>query len=206
MLVYGFPVGPLQANCYIVGDKKAKEAAVIDPGAEHERILRACAEKQVKIRKILLTHAHVDHVGVAAPLRKFTGAALCCHEAELPFLKLLPRMGPALGLPAADAPEVDQLLADKDTVQIGSVTIRVIHTPGHSPGGLCYFARPCVFTGDTLFRGAVGRTDLPGGDMQVLLRSIREKLFSLGDDVVVLPGHMGRSDIGTERRQNPFLR
>ena len=205
MIVFGFPVGPLQANCYVVGDKDTKEAAVIDPGGDYERILAACGDKQIVVKKILLTHGHADHAGVAARLKAFTGAELCCHRAELPLLEALPVAAPRLGMPAADAPVVDRFLDDGDTVQIGEVSIQVLHTPGHSPGGLCYFAPPCVFTGDTLFHRSVGRTDLPGGDGQALLRSIHDKLLPLGDEVVVLPGHMDKSDIGAERRTNPFL-
>jgi len=205
MIVCGFPVGMLQANTYIVGDKKSGQAFVIDPGAEAERILSVCAEKKVVVKRILLTHGHPDHVGAAAALKSATGATIHCHEAEFPILRALPQMGQQIGMLDLEIPVVDQFLEDGQAVSVGNLSIKVIHTPGHSPGGLCFYAHPCLFTGDTVFQGTVGRTDLPGGDSAALIASIRAKILTLDDVVVVLPGHNGKTSVGAERRQNPFL-
>jgi len=200
MIVFGFAVGPLQANCYLVGDSSTRKAAVIDPGGEEHRILTECAKRQLKVEKILLTHAHPDHIGAAFDLRRTTRAELCCHRDETAVLQAVLQTGSGTSV------EADHLLEDGEQIEVGNLHIQVIHTPGHTPGGVCYLARPCLFTGDTLFRRSIGRTDFPGGSHQQLLNSITSHLLHLDDDLIVLPGHMGKTTLGEEKRENPFLK
>lgn len=195
MIVYGFAVGAMQANCYLVGDSSTRKAAVIDPGAEEHRILMECAKRRLSVDKILLTHAHPDHIGAALELRRTTGAELCCHRDEAPVLQAV------LGRGAAP----DHPLVDGEQIAIGKLMIKTLHTPGHTPGGVCYLARPCLFTGDTLFRRSIGRTDFPGGSHQQLIESITKQLLPLEDELIVLPGHMGKTTLVEEKRHNPFL-
>lgn len=183
-------VGPLGANCYIVGCKKTGEAVVIDPGGDAMRIVSELTKKKLTLRHILNTHGHWDHTGANSELRKITRAPLLLHGLD------------AAGL--NDPP--DGFLEDGQEVLFGTHALRVLHTPGHSPGGVCFSGPGVVFTGDTLFAGSIGRTDLAGGSYESLIRSVREKLFPLGDEIRAYPGHGPATTIGEERRHNPFFR
>jgi glyoxylase-like metal-dependent hydrolase (beta-lactamase superfamily II) len=183
-------VGPYQANCYILGCDKTREGAVIDPGDEVPRIVNEIVRSGLKITQILLTHGHFDHTGGAKELRKITKARVWIHPLD------------AMGLNF----HTDGKLAEGQVIQVGVFSITVIHTPGHSPGGVCLHAPGVVFTGDTLFAGSVGRTDFPGGDHNALIMGVVEKIFPLGDNLRVYPGHGPSSTIETERKANPFFR
>jgi glyoxylase-like metal-dependent hydrolase (beta-lactamase superfamily II) len=198
-------LGPIQANCYIVGCDESREAVVIDPGAEADRILMALASMNLTLKYIINTHGHFDHVGANKRLKKATEAEILIHHLDAPMLEQLSTSAAAWGMNAENSPPPDRYLDEGDTVAFGSIELQVLHTPGHTPGGISLCADKCVFVGDTLFTGSVGRTDFPGGDAAVLKNSIQKKLFTLGDDVTVYPGHMGTTTIGEERRHNPFV-
>ena len=202
------PVTPFQQNCSLVFDDAAKIGAVVDPGGDVPVILDAVRQAGVKVEKILLTHGHIDHAGGAAELKEALGVAIeGPHEADLFLLETLPQSGARFGMLEARVVTPDRWLKDGDEVTVGSLRFSVLTAPGHSPGSVVYFNAESRFAlmGDVLFQGSIGRTDLPGGDHQTLLRSIRDKVFPLGDDVVFLPGHGAASQIGEERRNNPFL-
>lgn len=198
-------LGPIQANCYVVGCEKKREAVVIDPGGESERILMELAKHELTLKHIINTHGHFDHVGANGRLKRATEAPILIHAQDAPMLKQLSQAAASWGLRAEDSPPPDRLLEDGDEIGFGSITLQVIHTPGHSPGGISLFTDGCVFVGDTLFAGSVGRTDLPGGNPEILKTSIQQKLFPLGDDVKVYPGHMHTTTLGEEKRHNPFV-
>ena len=183
-------VGAYQANCYILGCKKTGEGIVIDPGDEVFRIVKEISRYKLNIRYILLTHGHFDHTGGAAELRKITKSPLLIHALDAPGLKIKP----------------DGQLNEGQKIQVGNYSIKVIHTPGHSPGGVCLHAPGAVFTGDTLFAGSIGRTDFAGGDHYALLDGVIKKIFPLGDHLRVYPGHGPASTIRKERLTNPFFR
>lgn len=205
MVLETLVLGELAVNCYIAGCSETKDALVIDPGSDAPAILRRLETLGLRARVIVLTHGHWDHAGAAAALGKATGAELFCHHAEAALLGD-PRANLSAFFSRETSPAVpDRLLSDGDTVRVGRLSFTVLHTPGHTPGGLCLYGEGLVFTGDTLFAGGVGRTDLPGGDFRVLLASIREKLLPLDDDTRVYPGHGPSTTIGDERRENPYL-
>ena len=185
-----FVVGPFQANCYLLGCEKTKEGVVIDPGAEVFWVIKEVTRLGVKIRYILLTHGHIDHTGSAKEMREITKAHVLIHPLD----------ANGLGFQA------DGDLSDGQEIPVGTFKLRVIHTPGHSPGGVCFFAPGAIFTGDTLFNGSIGRTDFPGGDHNRLLKGVVNKIFPLGDKLRVYPGHGPNSTIGWERKNNPFFR
>ncbi|MBN2469055.1 MAG: MBL fold metallo-hydrolase [Deltaproteobacteria bacterium] len=182
-------VGFIQANCYIIGCPKTQEGVVVDPGDETARIVDEITRSTLTIRYILLTHGHFDHVGSAEELRDITKLPVLIHDLDSRFLGFKP----------------DGFLYDGLQIQIGTYTLSVLHTPGHTPGGVSIHAPGVVFTGDTLFAGSIGRTDLPGGDYHRLIESVKKKIFPLGDDVRIYPGHGPASTIGQERRTNPFF-
>jgi glyoxylase-like metal-dependent hydrolase (beta-lactamase superfamily II) len=200
-------VGPFAENTWLLADPEAGEAAVLDPGGEAGRVLALAAPGGFRVTQVLATHGHVDHVFGAAELCARTGAPFAMHDGDLPFLAALPAQAAGLGFGAARAPAVARRLADGDPIRVGGREGRVIHTPGHSPGSVClWFPEDrALFAGDTLFAGSVGRTDLPGGDGEALVRSIRERIFPLGDDVRFFPGHGPPGTLGEERRGNPFV-
>ncbi|MCD6185865.1 MAG: MBL fold metallo-hydrolase [Deltaproteobacteria bacterium] len=204
MLIKNLTVGPIMANCYIVGCEETGEAVVIDPGAEADIILLSLAESKLKVKYIINTHGHFDHVGANKRLKEATGADILIHPLDAPMLADLAENAAAWGLTSDNSPPPDRTVEDGDTVSFGNITFKIIHTPGHSPGGISIYSDGCVFVGDTLFAGSIGRTDFPGGSHETLIASIRNKLFVLEDDVKVYPGHMGMTTIGQERRYNPF--
>ncbi len=205
MIVKMIPVGAIQANCFIVGCEDTREAAVIDPGGDADQILMLLAELKLKVKYIINTHGHFDHVSANKRMKEVTGADLLIHPLDAPLLAQVSSSGAMFGLSGEDSPPADRTLEDGDTVSFGNINLKVIHTPGHSPGGISLYTEGIVFVGDTLFAGSVGRTDFPGGDFNVLRASIQEKLFVLGDDVKVYPGHMGETTIAIEKRSNPFV-
>ena len=198
-------VGPFAENTWLVADPATGDAMVIDPGGETARVL-GLAQPDFRIGRVLATHGHVDHVFGAAELCRRTGAPFQIHAGDEPYVRALPGQAAGLGFGAARSPTVTAFLSDGDAIRVGSHEARVIHTPGHSPGGVSLFfpADGVLFTGDTLFAGSVGRTNLPGGDAPELLRSIRERLFPLGDGIRFFPGHGPGGTLGEERRRNPY--
>ncbi len=206
MIIRAMPVGPLQANCYIVGCEQTRHAAVIDPGGDADKILLALSKDQLTLKAIINTHGHFDHVSANKQLKKSTGAELMIHAADAPMLSQLASGAAVWGLSSEDSPEPDRLLDEGDTVEVGQIQFKVLHTPGHTPGGISLFADNVVFVGDTLFAGSIGRTDFPGGDFNTLISSIQTKLFTLPDDVMVYTGHMEPTSIGREKKFNPFCR
>ena len=202
------PVTPFQQNCSLVFDQDRKVGAIVDPGGDVERILEAIEKMGLAIEKILLTHGHIDHAGGAAELRDALGVRIeGPHTEDLFLLESLPESGAQYGMTGVRAVTSDRWLAEGDTVTVGGLSFAVYETPGHTPGSVAFFNDENRFAlvGDVLFQGSIGRTDFPRGDHETLLRSIRGKLFPLGDDVVFLPGHGSPGRIGEERRGNPFL-
>ena len=199
-------VGPIMANCYMLGCEETKEAVVIDPGAEADMILTTLASLKLKVKYILNTHGHFDHVGANRRMKEVTKAPLMIHEADEPMLADLKSAASAFGLPAENSPDADTHLHDGDEIAFGKIILRVIHTPGHSQGGVCFYTKGHVFVGDTLFAGSIGRTDFPGGNYDQLIDNVRQKLFSLPDKTTVHPGHGPETSIGREKQTNPFFR
>ncbi|MFZ0130944.1 MAG: MBL fold metallo-hydrolase [Desulfobacterales bacterium] len=205
MIIESLTVGPIQANCYILGCEETKEAVVIDPGDEADRILMTLARSGLTLRYIINTHGHFDHVGANKRLKSATGAAILIHRLDAPMLNQLAASAAAWGMSAEDSPAPDRMLDEGDTIDFGTITLKVLHTPGHTPGGISLATDGCVFVGDTLFAGSVGRTDFPGGNAATLKQHIQSKLFTLANETIVYPGHMEPTTIGKERRTNPFV-
>ncbi len=215
MIYIKLPVGILQCNCLIVGDPKSREAIVIDPGDEVERILGLLGRYKLTVKVIVSTHAHIDHIGGLAKLHQYTGAPVMMHNDDLPLYHGMDVQADFLGMQAPELVDVDQLLKDGDSLSWGGFQANVIHTPGHSPGSVSLYlpkdsghiklTQPQLFAGDTLFAGSIGRTDLWGGSFDQIMDSIKSKLLQLPDDTVVHPGHGPSTSIGHERHSNPFL-
>jgi glyoxylase-like metal-dependent hydrolase (beta-lactamase superfamily II) len=210
MIVTVVPVGALQCNCTILGDPRAGEAIVVDPGDEVDKILAALRKHALRCIAILNTHAHIDHVGANHALKEATGARLMLHEADLPLYDNLRVQAEWMGglIPEPRRAEVDQHVGHGDRVSAGEVVAEVLHTPGHTPGSLSFHlpgAEPLLLSGDTLFAGSIGRTDLWGGDFDQEIASIRSRLLTLDQTTRVIPGHGPETTIGWERRRNPFL-
>lgn len=202
------PVTPFEQNCTLFWCEESREAVVIDPGGDIERILQALADEQLRLAKILVTHGHIDHAGGVASLAERTGAPIeGPHEQDRFWIEGMPQQSRTFGFPPVQSFEPDRWLVDGDQVRFGQVTLDVIHCPGHTPGHVVYFHAPSrlMQSGDILFQGSIGRTDFPKGDHATLIASIRNKLLPLGDDVVFIPGHGPTSTLGEERRFNPFL-
>ncbi len=204
MIIKKLAVGPVQANCYILGCEDTKEAVVIDPGDETDRILIMLAELKLKVKYIINTHGHFDHVGGNKRLRDATGAEIIIHSLDAKMLGMTAEHASAWGLSGENSFPPDKTVEDGDSIVFGNITLKVIHTPGHSPGGISLLVDDSVFVGDTLFEGSIGRTDFPEADHETLISNIRNKLFALDDAVKVYPGHMGTTTIGQEKRFNPF--
>jgi len=205
LIIKKLTVGPIMANCFILGCEETREAVVIDPGDETDRILTALEESELNVKYIIDTHGHFDHVGGNKKLKDVTGADIMIHALDAPMLKHLSASAAAWGLSADDSPSPDKTLEEGDTITFGNITLKVIYTPGHSPGGISLYTDGYVFVGDTLFEGSIGRTDLPGGDYNTLISNIQNKLFVLGDDVQVFTGHGPETTIGKEKSFNPFV-
>ncbi|MGH7363643.1 MAG: MBL fold metallo-hydrolase [Candidatus Methylomirabilales bacterium] len=205
MKVHAFTVGPLQSNSYLLADEVTREAALFDPGMESEPVADVLARERLTVTAIINTHGHFDHVFGNAYFKAKTGAPLLVHRADLDLVKRLEEQSLYFGFRATPSPPPDRFLEEGDEVRVGGIRLRVLHTPGHSPGGICLVTDGTAFVGDTLFAGSIGRTDLPGGSAETLLTSIREKLLTLPDDTVIYPGHGPATTIGHERRHNPFL-
>jgi len=201
------PVGPLQCNCSVIGDDVSHEAIVIDPGDDIEDVLAVVRKHKLQVKQIVITHAHIDHVGGAMKLRAATGAPVLLNQNDYELLKMLDVQAAWIGMAPPDKVEIDQSVGQADTVKVGSLVADVIHTPGHTEGSIClYFpVEKKLIAGDTLFAGSIGRTDLPGGSMQKILRSLHDKVLALPDETIVVPGHGPMTTIGEERESNPFL-
>ena len=205
MIIKGMPVGPIQANCYVLGCETTRRSAVIDPGDEAERILGIISQEDLQLEYIINTHGHFDHVGGNRAIKDATGAKLLAHELDTPMLEHLSQAAAAWGMHAEDSPKPDMFVEDGDTIMLGQIELKFLHTPGHSPGGISILADGVVFVGDLLFAGSIGRTDFPGGDYNTLIRSVQTKIFPLDDNVEVLSGHGPATTVGREKRTNPFF-
>ena len=205
MILKALAVGPMMSNCFILGCERTLEAAVIDPGDDADKILLSLAESKLTAKYIINTHSHFDHVGGNKRLKDATGADILIHSGDAPSLAMIASSAAGLGLRIDDSPPADRLLEEGDTITIGHITLAVIHTPGHSPGGISLHTDGLLFAGDSLFAGSIGRTDFPGGDHDLLVSGIRRKLYVLADDTVVLPGHNEPTTIGREKSSNPFV-
>ena len=198
-------VGPLQSNCFIVGDEESGEAVIIDPGGDGDMILNTISRKPWKVTAILNTHAHFDHIAGNAVVKKGTGAPLMAPRGDSSFMAQAHMSARMYGLEVDSSPEPDRLLDDGDSIDLGDEKIKVISTPGHTPGGATFVTSIGIFPGDSIFAGSIGRTDLPGGDYDTLISSIKARILSLDDDTPVYPGHGPETTVGRERAHNPFL-
>ena len=205
MLLKMLPVGPLGVNCYIIASEETKKAIVVDPGDEADTILKKVEELGLNVDLIVLTHAHFDHTMALAKVKDATGAKFALHPLEIPNLNKVPGEFANWFGPLDPLPEPDFTLQDGDKAGVDGVELTVIHTPGHTPGGICLLGDGFVLSGDTLFMLSVGRADFPGSDWDQLLESIRTRLLVLPDETMVYPGHGGRTKIGLEKAQNPFV-
>jgi len=208
MILETFPVGYLQCNCTILGDSDSGEAIVIDPGDEIDDIHRRLLRHGLKLKQILITHAHIDHVGGALRLKRLTGAPILLNENDLPLLKMMDEQAGWLGMDTPETEAPDASLNDGLTVGLEKYPAQVIHTPGHTQGSVCLHFAPLnlVIAGDTLFAGSIGRTDLPGGNERQIIQSIHHRLLVLPEETRILPGHGPATTIGREKYTNPFLR
>jgi len=212
ILIETFPVGPLQCNCTILGDSTTGEAIVIDPGEEITRIHTRLTKLGLKLKQILITHAHIDHIGGALKLKRLTGAPILLNENDLPLLQMMEMQAGWLGVETPETASPDASLQDGMRVGLESLPAQVLHTPGHTQGSVCLLFAPSsqmkdglIIAGDTLFAGSIGRTDLPGGNSRQIIDSIHTKLMVLPEETHVLPGHGPATTIGEEKQRNPFL-
>ncbi len=201
------PVGPLQCNCSIIGDELTREAMVIDPGDDIDEVLTLIRKHNLQVKQIVVTHAHIDHVGGAMKLRAATGAPILLNQNDYALLKMLDVQAAWIGMPTPGKVEIDRSITTGETVSAGSHTAQILHTPGHTEGSICLYFAPekKLIAGDTLFAGSIGRTDLPGGSMKKIMQSLHVTVLSLPDETVVIPGHGELTTIGAERESNPFL-
>lgn len=207
MILETFPVGLLQCNCTLLGDEATGEAMVIDPGDNIPYILERLAAHKLTLKQIVVTHAHIDHIGGALRLKQSTGAPVLLNENDLPLMKMMDVQAGWLGVATPEVAAPDENAREGLVVGIANHKAQVLHTPGHTQGSICLHFAPekLLFAGDTLFAGSIGRTDLPGGDGRQILRSIHDRLLPLADETLVIPGHGAETTIGAEREGNPFL-
>jgi hydroxyacylglutathione hydrolase len=197
--------GPLEVNCQLLGGEGSGEAVLIDPGGDAERILKKLKKLGLTLTHIINTHGHFDHIGAVAALKEATGCQFWLHEDDAPLVDNAANHASAWGLPFGPVPSIDRFIKEGEKLAVAGLTLAVIHTPGHTPGGVCLRWNNQIAVGDTLFAGSVGRTDLPGGDMDQLLDSIMNKLIPQGDNLQCHPGHGPSTNLGHEKRSNPFL-
>ncbi len=202
-----FPVGVLQCNCSVIGDEQSREAMVIDPGDEIEHVLSVVAEHGLKVKQIVITHAHIDHVGGAMKLKQATGAPILLNQNDYALLKMLDVQATWIGMQPPDEVTIDGTVSTGDKIAAGNIVADVLHTPGHTEGSICLYFEPekKLIAGDTLFAGSIGRTDLPGGSYKKIMESLRGPVLALPDDTIVVPGHGPLTTIAEERESNPFL-
>ncbi len=207
MLVKAIEVTEFMTNCFIVGDDKTKDALIIDPGGEGQKILQEVEKLGVRVVGIVNTHAHIDHIGANSLMKETFGVDIMMHKEELPVLNSASKIGMLFGIKISQPPQPNSFLEEGALVRFGNSYLKVLHTPGHSPGGISLVSEDgnCCFAGDTLFAGSIGRTDLPGGDYDTLISSIKTKILPLGDHVKVLPGHGPATTVAAESKYNPFL-
>lgn len=201
-------VGPLQCNCSLLACPETLEAVLIDPGDEPQKLVSLVQSKGLKVKYLLHTHAHFDHIGGTAGVKAALGGMTCLHRGDEAIYNNLPLQGRMFGIQTGTAPPVEKFLEDEEELAFGNFKLRVIHTPGHSPGGVCFQlvgGEEHLFSGDTLFRQSIGRSDLWGGDSRQLVHSIKDRLLTLPSEVAVYPGHGPRTEIGFEKKNNPFL-
>jgi len=207
MILETFPVGPLQCNCTVLGDEASGEAMVVDPGDNIPHILNLIEKHRLKLKQIVVTHGHIDHVGGALRLKKVTGAPVLLNQNDLTLLKMMSVQAAWLGVATPEVAPPDVSAEEGMSVGIAGHTASVLHTPGHTQGSICLHFAPekLLLAGDTLFAGSIGRTDLPGGDSRQIIRSLHDRLLVLPDETRVIPGHGPETTIGEERATNPFL-
>ncbi|HZU06899.1 MAG TPA: MBL fold metallo-hydrolase [Chloroflexota bacterium] len=206
LIVRGVVVGLFRENCYIIGSRRTREAVVVDPGDEPEEILALARDLGVRITRIVCTHAHLDHLMAVGPIKAATGAPFLLHPHDLGIAAKVPQQAAVLlGRILPPPPQPDALLQDGDDVEVAGIQLRVLHTPGHTQGSISLYTAGMLFSGDTLFRGSVGRTDLEGGNWEQLMTTLVDRLLQLPDETIVLPGHMQETTIGHERQSNPFI-
>ncbi len=203
-----FPVGPLQCNCSVIGDENTREAVVIDPGDNIDQVLLTLQRHRLTLKQILITHGHIDHVGGAMKLKQATGAPIWMKSDDTFQLQMLDQMAAWIGVASPGPVTIDASLAHDTPIQVGTLHARAIHTPGHTEGSTCiYFpSEQKLIAGDTLFAGSIGRTDLPGGNFQKIIASLRERVLTLPEETIVIAGHGPATSIGEEKETNPFVR
>ncbi len=206
MIIEKLEIEPFGSNCYIVGDEASKEGMIIDPGAGAGQILKRVENLGLETKFIVLTHGHPDHIGALAEVKEATDAQVAIHPDDARSLQMRRSPGGMFNQSAQTPPAPDRLLQNGDSIDIGDLRVSVLHTPGHTPGGICLLVDGVLFSGDTLFNFGIGRSDFPGGDGRQLMESIHTKLMVLPDDTIVHPGHGPETTIGAERQGNPFLR
>ncbi len=203
--VRGLIVGAFQENCWVIGNRRTREAICIDPGEQAEDIVHMASEMGVTIKMIANSHAHLDHVLGVRGVQSADNASFLLHEADLDILQGAAESAARFGMQVEQPPDPDHYIEDEQRVEVDGIDLQVIHTPGHTAGSVCFYGHGVLFSGDTLFRNSIGRTDLPGGDYAQEMSSIVDKLLMLPDDTIVLPGHMDQTTLGAERVQNPFI-
>lgn len=205
MIIKSLVVGPLEVGCYIVGCEKTKETVVIDPGGSVDKITQIINKNGFKPVYILGTHGHFDHIGGVNELQNITGCQFLISKNDLSLVENIKEQAAFFGFEIAEKPKIDGFVRDGDYISIGSLQIKVLETPGHTPGSISFCVDNSVFVGDTVFQGSIGRTDLPGGSYKALINSVKEKLFTLSDDTEIYPGHGPSTTIQNEKKYNPFL-